>query len=394
MAETDHILSCPYCRVNFYLSVPDSFKFYLPARDPDHDGLFFAPYWRFKGMLSSCVPYQIKNNLVDASLRATAFDVLPFSLGLRPQVLALKYISSQVRGRFLQVDLSREAALAGMEKRFDRLDELDDETELFHRNFFGETVSLIYAPFLLEQGKVFDGITGAMVSPIPEGWRDKKLPFARKLNWDVGFIPTICPNCGWDLKGDRNSLVQVCGQCQSAWEASGSGLSPLDYGLLASEAPADEYLPFWRLRAETEGLPLASLADLIRAANLAKPIRPEWEKKDFHFWAPAFRVHPQLLLRLARNVTVAQPEREAGDKPPSGVRLTGVTLSREDAAGGLKTYLANMSQSKRKILPLLPQIQMRLAQSRLVYFPFRRRGRELVNEDMHLTVNANLLGAP
>ncbi|MDQ1278237.1 MAG: hypothetical protein QG555_1279 [Thermodesulfobacteriota bacterium] len=43
------------------------------------------------------------------------------------------------------------------------------------------------------------------------------------------------------------------------------------------------YLPFWRMKIRCEGMPLTSLAELVRIAYLPKPITPAMEEKQVCF---------------------------------------------------------------------------------------------------------------
>ena len=35
--------------------------------------------------------------------------------------------------------------------------------------------------------------------------------------YHLEFTPGLCPNCGWDLKGETDSLVLHCSNCMSFW---------------------------------------------------------------------------------------------------------------------------------------------------------------------------------
>ena len=68
------------------------------------------------------------------------------------------------------------------------------------------------------------------------------------------------------------------------------------------------------MRVAVKGIALKSYADLARAANLPKMIRPEWEGQEVYFWVPAFRLHPSLFLRLSKQMTLFQPVEETGSR--------------------------------------------------------------------------------
>ena len=389
LEETDLVLACPYCRVRYYIVSQEADHLYLAPADPDSPDLFYAPYWRFKGTVLSCVNLEIEDRFLDSTVRAVRLEALPLSLGLRPQAMKLKYLSDQTPGRILEAELSFDEALARIEDNIARMGGLSREA--YHRVFFGETASLIYAPFYLAQGRVVDAVSLTQLGALPETPNIRDLPESTRSAWEVKFIPAICPSCGWDLEGGKNTQVLACGNCKSVWTASGSGLSRLDYGVMPSKETPAVYLPFWRMKTRVEGIRLSSYADLIRMANLPRAVKKEWEDRELYFWTPAFKVQAKLYRRLARNMTAAQPREDFG-LDPARASLAGVTLPVTEAAESLKTVLAGLSAAKRKLFPRLPEINITLREYFLVYFPFFPLGREVVNSELQLSVGREALG--
>ncbi|MBU2549067.1 MAG: hypothetical protein KKB20_11675 [Proteobacteria bacterium] len=381
LGETDRLFACPYCRVRFYMTSQDADRFYIVPPDPDAETLFFAPYWRFRGYVLACVPYEGKETFMDATIRAVASDRLPLSLGLTTQTQTLRYLSPDTPGRFLELELSLDDALPVMEDRARIME------ETFHKNYFGEAVSLIYAPFLeARDGTIVDPIRKKSLGP-----EDHPRSYIGNPGWEVRFVPALCPGCGWDMDGPRNALALFCRNCRRAWAAGPDGFAELEYYVRQAEEAAAQYLPFWRLEAEIEGFDLRSYADLVAAANLPKVIKPEWNDRPFYFWTPAFKLPGPLFKRLARNATMAQPRAEDRSAEVTAP-LQPVTLSSHEAAAIMKSLLAEIASAKRKVLPKLPDIQVTLRRTRLAYFPFQAVGNELYNSDMQLTVNQGLVG--
>jgi len=341
-------------------------------------------------MIFSCRPFQIEARAADSTIRGTDVSGLPVSLGLRPQVLTLKTVSPRFKGGLLPVETAFEDALARMEGAYDRLDQYEEEPTIFYRYFFDEISSLIYTPFYLQDGLIFDAIINKSVGKMPESWRDHGPPVDRDLDWDLNFIAAVCPLCGWDLHGPSNSLAAVCSGCLTAWRPTPEGLAKVEYRAVISTEKPTAYLPFWRIKAKVQGIELRSLADLVKISNLPKAPRPDWEKMPLFFWTPAFKVHPQLFMRLVRILTVTQPEVRFDPQPPVS-NFYGVSLSASRAAESLKACLAHISQAKRALFPKLPQIEIFLDESFLVYFPFSRSGRELVMPKLLLTVSRSAL---
>jgi DNA-directed RNA polymerase subunit RPC12/RpoP len=390
LEETNHLFACPYCRVKYYMFSEKAPRYVLPPPESYRDEIVFVPYWRFKGDIYSCLPYQIKNHILDTTIQAVDGPNLPISLGLRPQVLKLNFRLPDSPGRYLEPRVKLETALEEIQARLKTVDKLGDVPRPFHSTFFGETVSIIFTPFSKVEGRLYDPFRRSFIGPWPE-FLDSLADSAADAAWGVTFVPAVCPHCGWDLDGHPNTFVLICKNCLTASESQAAGLQTLDYRLRHSDDPKAVYLPFWRMMVATQGLQLESMADFIRATNQPRVIKPDLENQPVYFWTPAFKVHATLFLRCCRNLIMAQPpvEFEAGPTPQS---LMPVTLSATEAAQSLKISLANISLAKRGLFPELPNIDMTLVESLLVYYPFHNLGQELVNQDLQISINRKAMG--
>jgi len=85
---------------------------------------------------------------------------------------------------------------------------------MFAKIFVGEALSQIYSPFYVTD-KVFDAVLNVRFHLLCR----RTLTFQRwreaKPDWRIEFIPTLCPNCGWILEGEKNALVLSCKNCNS-----------------------------------------------------------------------------------------------------------------------------------------------------------------------------------
>jgi hypothetical protein len=153
---------------------------------------------------------------------------------------------------------------------------------------------------------------------------------------------------------------------------------------------ADVYLPFWRIRAEVEGIPLASFADLARLANIPAAFKPDWESRPLRFWAPAFKVRPTTLLNLGRALTLAQPPVEALERLPRGDLLP-VTLPATEAVDSLKIVLATLARPARRFHPRLADIRILPKSALLAFIPFTVGRHEYLQGGLKLAVNKNQL---
>ena len=150
------------------------------------------------------------------------------------------------------------------------------------------------------------------------------------------------------------------------------------------------YLPFWRIKAEIDGVNLDSYADLVRIANLPKAVQESWKDKEFHFWSPAFKVRPKVFMQLGRNLTLSQPEEEMIGTIPKA-RIHPVTLSIEDAMDSLTINMAGFVKPEKDMFPLLKDIRIKPKRYLLVYMAFVERPSEYVQPNLYLALNKNQL---
>jgi predicted Zn-ribbon and HTH transcriptional regulator len=385
LEETDHLFVCGFCKVKSFLQSRDFFRYVLPHKAPEGKSLVYIPYWRFKGCLFSCVSGGIRQKIVDVSRQGLGSRYFPVSLGLRSQTLKLRFVSPETEGRFLNPTLSHSEVLDLVEKRFSA----SLPKPLFAQAFVGETLSQIYAPFYIED-KVYDAVLNRAVSSASgEDVRHEALPGGRP-DWRVQFLPALCPHCGWDLEGQRDSLALNCKNCNSLWMAGKKGFTKVSFGAMPEDGKQITYLPFYRIKAAVSGIGLDSYADLIQLANLPKVVREEWKTREFRFWSPAFKVRPLDLLRFARNLTLSQPEKEFAPVFPEG-EIHPVTLSVQEAVESLKINLASFMKPRRILFPKLQDIHIKARSFVLIYVPFHIRGNELSQPAFQLRLNKNLL---
>ena len=196
LLESDRLFSCTYCRVKSYLLAHGYFQYRLPHKAPADRELIYFPYWRFKGMLFSCLPGSTHDQFIDTSHQACFSPRFPASLGLRSQALTLSFVTADTPGHFIAPQTSLQDVMAIFNRRFNR--ELSQP--LLHQAHIGETVSMIYAPYYLDRGLV----DAVLNQPLRE---QDTTPFHREdfpggvPTTHFHFIPTLCPHCGWDLDG-------------------------------------------------------------------------------------------------------------------------------------------------------------------------------------------------
>jgi hypothetical protein len=108
------------------------------------------------------------------------------------------------------------------------------------------------------------------------------------------------------------------------------------------------------------------------------------------FWTPAFKVRPQLYLRLAVGLTLGRMQvgLEAG-LPPAGHHPVGLPV--EEACESVKTVLAGLHTPRRTLPDVLPGLTPRATHFRLAYLPFHGDVHDYVQPHIGLSVGRSVL---
>ncbi len=385
LEETDRLFRCDFCRVSSYLTVPDFFRYTMPSRAPASKNLIYYPYWRFKGMLFSCLAKSIENRFLDVSHQALKSAYFPTNIGFRGQTLNLHFASPRQGAIFLKPGIDFDDVLGLWREQYSA----QLRKPILHQDFIGETWSLIYAPFYLD-GKIIDAVLDRPVSDFGVNQIEEGLLRPDNSRWPIAFLPTLCPHCGWDLNGERDSLALACNNCDSLWWEKNGRLERLKSAHMPVKSGDWVYLPFWRIQADVNSITLKTYADLIKAANLPKVVQPGWDQVPFYFWNPAFKVRPQTYLTIAGNVTINQPTDRLAPGQPKG-RLGSVNLPLKEAVETLKLNLAGFLRPIERRAELIPLIDIRPRRFLLVYIPFQDTYHELVQPELNLAVSKSVL---
>lgn len=389
LEEADRYFSCPFCRVNICLTTEDYFRYYLEPREKSAENIFYVPYWRTRGIIFSCdEALEVKSTILDATYCGLGAGDYPESLGLRPQALNLKFATPESRIEFPEPALAFPEAFARIAEVLPQCQAGNVPVKVFLRSFLGEKVSIVYAPFFIKNRALHDGILGRPLKALKDGVSTDPPP--RANGHPLIVLPALCPECGWDLDGGRDSIVFFCRHCNKAWYLTGNGLEQKSFFVLRGEEGQTTHLPFWRIKAEIEGLDLRSMADLARVANLPVVIPKKWEWDDLSFWIPAFRVHAPLFLRLARLLTLQQPRDLLEEEEPLSA-VQPASLSMGDAPDILRVIVASLVGPKKRIWPCLETLSAKVLQTDLVYIPFQDQKNDLFNPSLKVSVPWNSL---
>ncbi|MCK7507586.1 MAG: hypothetical protein MZV70_28480 [Desulfobacterales bacterium] len=203
-----------------------TFRYVLPAPDLAPQETILVPYRRFRGMMFTRDDTGLRDQVLDSTALGTRTTPLPRSLGIRPQALPAPIPSSRLAGGMLSADIPLQEALKNVYKSFPEARiplEGDQPAGTEHERLvamIGESVSMIYSPVYISKGNLCDAVLKEPVAPAPAGILDNVLPHGDGEKWKASFLPALCPDCGWDLKGDRRSPVQVCMKCSGRLERS------------------------------------------------------------------------------------------------------------------------------------------------------------------------------
>jgi DNA-directed RNA polymerase subunit RPC12/RpoP len=395
LEDTDRLLVCPFCRVKLFISTDSHFRYFIPPRMESSDELIMIPYWRFRGMHFAVRLPKTDSRVVDATIQGYVSSSLPLSLGVRPQAVKLRFLLPEMKRHFYLPELSFREVMPVIEKRLLQIETITFNRRMkaaqmmpdlvFHRTFIGETSSLIYLPARMDGNAMIDQVSG---SPLSGTGLSEQLSFTKYRDWRLDFIPLLCPECGWDLDGERQSLALACPNCSTLWMGSGGNLKKVPYAIIEKRTDAI-YLPFWRVRAEMEGARLDTFADLVRFSNLPRVVQPEWEERRLYIWIPAFKLQPRAFLAAIRKATVTQlsagPEGSLSKK-----RILPLTLPEGDLKDCIMLFMTEVAIPKKRFLPTVSDIKIDIAEKEIVLVPFSEERQEFIQEDMHLTIGKNL----
>ena len=386
LGEHEHIIDCPYCRVRNILVFRDQPVCSLAAsteNDTEDESTVLVPYWHFKGLAYALNGPAIKHRILDLSSQAGSFPGLPPSLGLRPQTMPLQFIDPGNTALFMPVGVSKQRLLQLVGSRLLGLGPSRRNIPL--QSFVGDLVHLVYTPFTISNTRVFDGITGKEIRNCkPDELLDAAGPFKED---SPTFLPALCPHCGWDLEGDKQSLCQACTHCDRLWVSIRGGLHAMDVAYYGQAGDNDVRLPFWQIQVDNPDEALRSRGDMIRLANLPRVATAADREAPLEFLIPAFKLNPFLFLRLARQTTVygfkGEKKRELhSDFFPCTLPLT-------EAWQAISPLLFDLAHDKDEMRKILIRSGFRMTRCTILFIPFKRQSLELIQEDMGVSIPAN-----
>ncbi len=392
MQEADRLTSCLYCDVQSYMVHSGLQRYVLPDQVPAHiarEKILYFPYLRFKGNMFTCQGMEVQTKVLDTTHRGLETDMLPLSLGMKPQAMKVALVSKALTGLFVR---RQDTAIKVLQRAYlveDTITEMNEQA-LNHRAFIGETVSCIYLPLYIENGLVYDGVLTRKIGRVEPWLTDKTTLVRYQQEWEPRFLATICPQCGASMQGEHDSLVMNCYNCDSCWTEKKGKFVPVPYMRLSPRKKNGLQLPFWRISVETNGIRMRTLADFLRATN--QPVVVNWkhEEQDLEFWVPAMKLRPKIFLKVAKGATLSQLNFPAGEKKLRKP-LFPVTLTLKEAVQSLKSIVAATTVNKKDVLPQLPNLSFEIKRTALVFLPFEDTGHDLVQEHSSLAIASSVV---
>ncbi|MCD4741010.1 MAG: hypothetical protein K8R67_00800 [Desulfobacteraceae bacterium] len=397
LEETENIIECPFCRVRSILSTQPYPCYYFEPRQEQLSDLsvVYIPYWRFKGLEFALNSTQVSYRVIDSSWlaidREDKHDI-PSSLGLRSQTQKLKFIQPDTKGLFCPPLINKKQILRRINKKYSKtpgVNKLKNKSGNQAYIHVGEIISLIYLPFYKAKHELFDGLTGKKVDALPkqlEQFSDQGKP----PEYNFSFMPGLCPNCGWELSGETDSLVLICKGCFRAFLIRNKKLNQIEVQFASLQPDTDLFIPFWKLSINFSKIFCSKYSDIMRLANLPKAILEEHKIKDFHFFIPAFKVNPKLFLRLGKQVSLLQPDSTVLDKLPKG-KIYPANLPLQEGLEAVPPVLMDLCKRKKELWDMLILEKIKLGKYSLVYLSFKKVGLEYVQSEFRFSLPKNSL---
>ena len=414
LEETDRLLQCAFCKTRLFIRSKDYFRYLFPFPNTIGEEIIFVPYWRFRGMYFSCRTSGIKTTVVDKSFPALDNKALPVTLGIRTQSMKLKFAQKTANARFIEPRLSFDKSsvetknrisyeiITTHQTRFISINNGEDfaeipetntelkEDRLYYDTFVADKVSIVYSPLFVRDNTVYDAILERPISnkATMEGLSGN----AFSNDWIIQFLPTLCPNCGWDLMAEKDSCILLCNHCNRAWEVHGDTFKPVKYAIASSENPQQKftYLPFWKIKTDIHGINLQSYGDLLKLANFPKSVKEEQKRTDIYFWIPAFKIAPPTFLRIAKQMTTVNPQKEFLEEL-NNISCYPANVTLNEAIESLKVVLAEIAINKKDFMPRIEEITITPGESLLVFHPFIDSNYELVEPEVKCGLLKNAL---
>ena len=298
----------------------------------------------------------------------------------------MKFATPDMGGSFLISSLQ----ICDAPGKVEQQDSIVSENPLFHHAYIGEVLSVIYLPLYIQGDRLFDGVVDQPIAKISDAMSSFTSLIDNNPRWYITFMGTVCPQCGWNLDGARDSVVLTCNNCETAWEASKGKFIQVNFATVPGKKDDVFYLPFWKMNVRFKDPEINSYADFIRITNQPKAVQTQWEHQDICFWTPAFKIRPKIFLQLSKNLTINQMTFALNNNIPQK-NLFPVTLPQREAAQSIKVILASLAMNKKAVFSFLPQTHCIVRETTLVFLPFNDTRHEIHQEHLPVSIHKKTL---
>jgi len=386
--EDDKLIQCEFCDVSNFRIDTTAARYILPYTLPEEiheDSVVFLPYLRFKGSVYFTESEQVRFKIVDTTRLAIDMPSLPPSLGLRPQVMKVRPVTTAAKGQFVLQTVPVKTAFLQATKLV-QLFAGKNSKPILHRAFIGETISVIYQPCYLNNDNVIDAVDRRIlgksdIMPLTNLKRS-----ASKSSWEPRFIGTLCPDCGSLLKGERDSRVLGCDNCNTYWTETKGRLKSLEWSKVEQTVKGSHYFPFWKIYFTTSGYSFSTFGGLIDFTNQPIVVSDQLKDEKLCFIIPAFKINPKKFLQIASQLTMAQSKISSGGKDEVPRKNYPVTLDKSEAIQSIKSVLAHLTVAKKKKLHNLSQIIVKVESTELVFLPFSKNVHDYMQNHTPVTI--------
>ena len=385
--EDDKLIRCEFCDVSNFRIDTTAARYILPYTLPEdiyEDSVVFLPYLRFKGSVYFTENEQVRFKIVDTTRLAVDMPSLPPSLGIRPQVLKVRPVTTAAKGQFVLQTVPAKTAFLQATKLVELF--AGKNSHVLHRAFIGETISVIYQPCYLKNDNVVDAVDGRILGKTDILPLTKVKRSLSKPSWEPRFIGTLCPDCGSLLQGERDSRVLGCENCNSYWAETKGQFKSLQWSKVEQTIKGSHYFPFWKIYFNTSGYSFSTFGGLIDFTNQPIVVSGQLKDEKLCFIIPAFKINPKKFLQIASQLTMAQGKISSGGNEDAPHKHYPVTLDKSEAIQSIKSVLAHLTVAKKKKLHNLSRIVVNVDTADLVFLPFSKNVHDYMQNHTPATI--------
>ena len=380
LKELDRLLRCPFCKVRLFVFIhPHPIFFVPPPPNVSEESLIFVPYWRFRGIIFNLSKNRVLYCFADSTSLALKNNLLPSTLGIRPQAVRLKIYTKANKGLFIRPEISLNEFMQSFREHVPIWDK--NSQKLKEQLFIGETLSLIFFPFHISGNLLYDPFSNKPLTSVSEGNYTSKPLFNPPEKW-INFHATICPHCGGDMEATSNSVVARCTNCENWWELTSRSFHSVETFKIPTRGFIPKlWVPFWKLEFTCKNPDIKTIEQLFSYLG-TPPKKLNMPDLPPTCLIPAFRMIPKHFLRLSRVLTNIQFDIPC-ESSFTSTHCLFPTLPAVEAFQFIPALLASLCTRKDIRIFDIAQIKYAFTKKSLIFIPMEKTGVEWV-QPQHL----------